>query len=171
MKLTTNLPINTFAARRENLEARRELYSQIDLNKAMEKKQYNDYLRAVKNYLMLRPNSTAMQVASALSNDDDEQNSIRMSVQSLALSAKNRRVHMKNARGYEELIKEGQVKYVANGNFTPTDRNAPWASLPELASAVMEKTRHFIEVDDDGNEIGRQNITRTYKTYYLKEDA
>lgn len=169
---------NAFTTRNSNKERIAKLREQLDLLWEDNRNSYTDYVATLKNFLAAHPNMTATQIARTLGETEDEARSIRMSVQGLSLGAEQLRYHKEDMENWNELPESEKEKirkmgYWCNGkhyHFIPDEHDC-YATIPNLCRKKMIKTRHFIEVDSEGNEISRFDTTAEAKVYYLDKDA
>lgn len=137
---------NAFSTRRQNKDKTEDLRRSIqhvldemaDLREDSESR-YNEYIYQLKKILPLKEELSlpAGVIAARLSNDKDEQRSIRASLRGLAWSA--------------------EQNYHTDG----------FSTLPALKTSRRTTTRHFAELDDEGCAIRRWDVEKTTTTYYL----
>lgn len=113
---------------------------------------YQEYLYQLKKILP-RKKAFALPaevIAARLSDNEDEQRSICFSLRNLARSAETKR------------RTEEWKKYP--GEYA--DYNA---TLPALKTSKRATTRHFAELDDEGNPIRKWDVEETTTNYYLDQ--
>lgn len=139
---------NAFSTRRQNKnktkDLRRSIQHVLDEMASLRvdsKSRYNEYIYQLKKVLPLEEESSipAEVIAAHLSNDKDEQRSIRASLRGLARGAEHRR-------------------YIDS-----------FSALPALKTSQRTTTRHFAELDDEGCAIRRWDVEKTATTYYLNQ--
>ena len=138
---------NAFSTRRQNKDKTEDLRRSIQhvLDEMAElredsKSRYKEYICQLKKVLPLEEESSipAETIAARLSNDKDEQRSIRASLRGLGHSAECKRLY--------------------------TDG---FSALPALKTSRRTTTRHFAELDDEGSVIRQWDAEKTTTTYYL----
>ena len=139
---------NAFSTRRQNKDKTEDLRRSIQhvLDEMAELREdsesrYNEYIYQLKKVLPLEEELSlpAGVIAARLSNDKDEQRSIRASLHGLAWSAKRNR----HTDGF--------------------------STLPALKTSRRATTRHFAELNDEGCAIRRWDVEKTTTTYYLDQ--
>lgn len=140
---------SAFFTRRQNKDKTEDLRRSIqhvldemaDLREDSECK-YDQYIYQLKKILPHQEelSLSAEVIAARLSNDKDEQRSIRASLCGLSHSAERKRRH--------------------------TDS---FSALPALKTSQRTTTRHFAELDDEGCAIRRWDVEKTATTYYLDQ--
>ena len=138
---------NAFSTRRQNKDKTEDLRRSIqhvldemaDLREDS-KSRYNEYIYQLKKILPIKEESSlpAETIAARLSNDKDEQRSIRASLCGLGHYAECKRRY--------------------------TDG---FSALPALKTSRRTTTRHFAELDDEGSVIRQWDAEKTTTTYYL----
>lgn len=140
---------NAFSTRRQNKDKiedlRRSIQHVLDEMAGLREDsegRYNEYIYQLKKILPLKEEFSlpAEVIAARLSNDKDEQHSIRASLRGLANAA------------------EGKRQY--------TDS---FSALPALKTSRRTTTRHFAELDDEGCTIRRWDVEKATTTYYLDQ--
>lgn len=139
---------NAFSTRRQNKNKTKDLRRSIqhvldemaDLREDSESR-YNEYIYQLKKILPIKEEFSlpAGVIAARLSNDKDEQRSIRASLRGLAQAA--------------------EQNYHTDGLST----------LPALKTSRRVTTRHFAELNDEGCAIRRWDVEKTTTTYYLDQ--
>ena len=138
---------NAFSTRRQNKDKTEDLRSSIQhvLDEMAElredsKNRYKDYIYQLKKILPIKEELSlpAGVIAARLSNDKDEQRSIRASLCGLGHYAECKRLY--------------------------TDG---FSALPALKTSRRTTTRHFAELDDEGCAIRRWDVEKATTTYYL----
>lgn len=137
---------NAFSTRRQNKDKTEDLRRSIqhvldemaDLREDSESR-YNEYIYQLKKILPLKEELSlpAGVIAARLSNDKDEQRSIRASLRGLAQAA--------------------EQNHHTDG----------FSTLPALKTSRRVTTRHFAELNDEGCAIRRWDVEKTTTTYYL----
>lgn len=150
---------NAFSTRRQNKDKTEDLRRSIqhvldemaDLREDSERK-YDQYIYQLKKVLPLEEELAlpAETIAARLSNDKDEQRSIRASLRGLANFADTKRLN-------EEWCKN-------HPDSTCIEINA---TMPTLKTSRRTTTRHFAELNDEGCAIRRWDVEKTTTTYYL----
>ena len=139
---------NAFSTRRQNKDKtedlRRSIQHVLDEMASLRvdsESRYNEYIYQLKKILPLKEELSlpAGVIAARLSNDKDEQRSIRASLRGLAWSAEQNH----HAVGF--------------------------STLPALKTSRRTTTRHFAELDDEGCAIRRWDVEKTTTTYYLDQ--
>lgn len=140
---------NAFSTRRQNKDKTEDLRRSIqhvldemaDLREDSESR-YNEYIYQLKKILPLKEELSlpAGVIAARLSNDKDEQRSIRASLHGLAWGAEHKRQYTDN-----------------------------FSTLPALKTSRRTTTRHLAELDDEGCVIRRWDVEKTTTTYYLDQ--
>ena len=139
---------NAFSTRRQNKDKTEDLRRSIqhvldemaDLREDSERK-YDQYIYQLKKVLPFEEELAlpAETIAARLSNDKDEQRSIRASLRGLARGAEHR-------------------QYIDS-----------FSALPALKTSRRTTTRHFAELNDEGCAIRRWDVEKTATTYYLNQ--
>ena len=138
---------DAFSTRRQNKDKTEDLRSSIQhvLDEMAELREdsenrYKDYIYQLKKILPIKEELSlpAGAIAARLSNDKDEQRSIRASLCGLGHYAECKRLY--------------------------TDG---FSSLPALKTSRRTTTRHFAELDDEGSVIRQWDAEKTTTTYYL----
>lgn len=139
---------NAFSTRRQNKDKTEDLRRSIqhvlnemaDLREDSESR-YNEYIYQLKKILPIKEELSlpAGVIAARLSNDKDEQRSIRASLHGLAWSAKQ------------------------------NHHTVGCSTLPALKTSRRTTTRHFAELNDEGCAIRRWDVEKTTTTYYLDQ--
>ena len=139
---------DAFSTRRQNKDKIEDLRSSIQhvLDEMAELREdsenrYKDYIYQLKKILPIKEELSlpAGVIAARLSNDKDEQRSIRASLCGLA-------------RGAE------RSQYIDS-----------LSALPALKTSRRTITRHFAELNDEGCAIRRWDVEKTTTTYYLDQ--
>lgn len=139
---------NAFSTRRQNKDKTEDLRRSIqhvldemaDLREDSESR-YNEYIYQLKKILPVKEELSlpAGVIAARLSNDKDEQRSIRASLHGLARGAEHK-------------------QYIDS-----------FSALPALKTSQRATTRHFAELNDEGCAIRRWDVEKTITTYYLDQ--
>ena len=139
---------NAFSTRRQNKDKTEDLRRSIqhvldemaDLREDSESR-YNEYIYQLKKILPIKKELSlpAEVIAARLSDDKDEQRSIRASLCGLARGAEHRQ-----------------------------DIDS-FSALPALKTSRRTTTRHFAELNDEGCAIRRWDVEKTTTTYYLDQ--
>ena len=138
---------DAFSTRRQNKDKTEDLRSSIQhvLDEMAELREdsenrYKDYIYQLKKILPIKEELSlpAGVIAARLSDDEDEQRSIRASLCGLGHSAECKRLHT-----YD------------------------FSALPALKTSRHTTTRHFAELDDEGSVIRQWDAEKTTTTYYL----
>lgn len=138
---------NAFSTRRQNKDKtedlRRSIQHVLDEMASLREdseSRYNEYIYQLKKILPIKEELSlpAEVIAARLSDDKDEQRSIRASLCGLARGAEQNRQYMDG-----------------------------FSALPALKTSRRTTTRHFAELDDEGCAIRRWDVEKTTTTYYL----
>ena len=139
---------NAFSTRRQNKDKTEDLRRSIqhvldemaDLCEDSESR-YEEYILQLKKILPLKEELSlpAEIIAERLSDDEDEQRSIRASLRGLAWSAEQ------------------------------NHHTVGFSTLPALKTSMRTTTRHFAELDDEDNIIRQWDVEKTTTTYYLDQ--
>lgn len=140
---------NAFSTRRQNKDKtedlRRSIQHVLDEMASLREdseSRYNEYIYQLKKILPVKEESSlpAGVIAARLSNDKDEQRSIRASLRGLGYSAECKRLY--------------------------TDG---FSALPALKTSRRTTTRHFAELDNEGSVIRQWDVEKATTTYYLDQ--
>ena len=152
---------NAFSTRRQNKDKtedlRRSIQHVLDEMASLRvdsESRYNEYIYQLKKILPIKEELSlpAGVIAARLSDDEDEQRSIRASLHGLARGAEHKR------RGIE-WNKDHPEEYDPCAD--------DFSTLPALKTSRRTTTRHFAELDDGGCAIRRWDVEKTTTTYYL----
>lgn len=164
---------NAFSTRKNSKEKISKLWGALNEIWDKNNNAYQEYTEALEEFLRDNPYSTLDQIACALSDSPSEQRSIRLSVTGLATAATEARRCEKEKADWDALTPEQQAKMKRNYPFKDfpdsEDFNISRATFPGLDYKYITKTRHFVELDDNDNEISRFNTTEEKKVYFLQE--
>ena len=140
---------NAFSTRRQNKDKIEDLYQSIkgvldemaELREDSESR-YQEYINQLNKLLPVKEELSlpAETIAARLSNDKDEQRSIRASLRGLAWGAEHKR------------------------QWTDV-----FSALPALKTSQRTTTRHFAELDDEGCAIRQWDVEKSATTYYLDQ--
>lgn len=128
------------AKKEELLDALRKLWKQEDEARS-------NYIQRVESLIRSRPGLTAHQYAIMLSDDPKEQASIRTSIGMLGQKA--------------EEARSSANFYLRTKCYHP--------SVPSLVAKPIFITRHFLEVDENGNPLGKFDMVEKKNTYSMKD--
>lgn len=155
---------NAFATRHQNQDKIEDLRRSIqhvldqmsDL-RIVSETNYQKYLCQLKKIL---PSKEAFAlpaeiIAARLSDDEDEQRSIRASLRGLARAAEHKRWGV-------EWNKDHPEEY--------DTRADDFSTLPALKTSRRLATRHFAELDDEGCVIRQWDVEKTVTDYYLGQE-
>ena len=140
---------NAFSTRRQNKDKtedlRRSIQHVLDEMSSLREdseSRYNEYIYQLKKILPVKEELSlpAETIAARLSNDKDEQRSIRASLCGLGRYAERKRRH--------------------------TDG---FSALPALKTSRRTTTRHFAELDDENSIIRQWDVEKTTTNYYLDQ--
>lgn len=140
---------NAFSTRRQNKnkteDLRRSIQHVLDEMTSLRedsKSRYSEYIYQLKKILPHQKELalSAEVIAARLSNDKDEQHSIRASLRGLANAAERKREYTDN-----------------------------FSALPALKTSQRATIRHFAELDDEGCAIRRWDEEEATTTYYLDQ--
>lgn len=152
---------NAFSTRRQNKDKtedlRRSIQHVLDEMASLREdseSRYNEYIYQLKKVLPLEEESSipAEVIAARLSNDKDEQRSIRASLRGLARAAAINRLNEERHKNHPYII------------CTEID-----ATMPELNTSWRTTTRHFAELDDENSIIRQWDVEKTTTNYYLDQ--
>lgn len=154
---------NAFATRHQNQDKiddlRRSIQHVLDQMSGLRfdsEQNYQEYLCQLKKVLP-RKEAFALPaevIASRLSDDEDEQNSICASLRGLARAAEHKRWGV-------EWNKDHPEDY--------DTRADDFSSLPALKTSKRATTRHFAELDDEDKPIRKWDVETTTTNYYLDQ--
>lgn len=133
---------NYFANRNLITRQKKELWEKLYALLEKEEDLRDDYLTSVASAIEEKPGLTADQYAMMLADDADERYSIACSISMLGFMAEDTRRY-----DGQHLCKE--------------------PSLPELTRKMKTFKRHFIEVNSEGNPIGRFDTEEQKFTYSM----
>ena len=152
---------NAFSTRHQNKDKTEELRRSIqhvldemaDLREDSESR-YNEYIYQLKKILPIKEELSlpAGVIAARLSNDKDEQRSIRASLRGLANSAETKRLNKEWHKNHPD------------STYIEID-----VTMPALKTSRRTTTRHFAELDDEGRAIRQWDVEKTIATYYLDQ--
>lgn len=140
---------NAFSTRRQNKDKtedlRRSIQHVLDEMAELREDSRSCYLQYLSQLVKVLPVKEAFAlpaevIAAHLSDDEDEQRSIRASLRGLGYSAECKRLY--------------------------TDG---FSALPALKTSRRATTRHFAELNDEGCAIRRWDVEKTTTTYYLDQ--
>lgn len=139
---------NYFTTRNELSSKKSKLLAALEEIYEAESNAHRDYLRELQDTIVKHPNLTAAQYAAILGKTEEERESIRLSI--------------------------GMMGYMAEawGNDKVTYRGRPICdcpTMPDLCRKEKTITRHFIEVDENGNRLGDFETSETKYTYSIAE--
>lgn len=141
---------NYFTTVKNNRAKKEELLNALAAIREQEQAERETYLTAVRNIITAKPGLTAVQYASLLSNDAAERNSIASSI--------------------------GMMGYMANnGRYYNYDISKPSCvcgnpAIPNLVRKYNVIKRRFMELDENGNQLGSIFETIEYKSTYRIEE-
>lgn len=154
---------NAFSTRRQNKDKtedlRRSIQHVLDEMTSLREdseSRYNEYIYQLKKILPLKEEFSlpAEVIAARLSDDKDEQRSIRVSLHGLARSAEHKRRGVEWNKNHPEEYDTGADDFSA---------------LPALKTSWRITTRHFAELNDEGCTIRRWDVKKGITTYYLDQ--
>ena len=121
--------------------------------------QYEQYLSQLRNALPQEAANAlpAYTIAAHLSDDPKEQRSICASIVGFARAAREKR----SAEEYNKITPPQYYDSMADSEPT----------LPTLKSCRFITTRHFAELDDEGNQIRQWDKKSIMTTYYLDKEG
>lgn len=132
---------NYFSTRNNNQPKKDELRKALAALTLEEKTAHNEYLDSLCKLITNKPGLTASQYANMLSNNDEERNSIKISISMM---------------GY--MAEKAQDK---NNSICDTP------SIPNLQRGIKTITRRFVEIDDNDNPLGTIEYQETKFVYYV----
>ena len=138
---------NYFTTRNELSSKKIELLAALAEIYEIENNAHQDYLHELRDAIAKHPNLTAAQYAAILGKNKEERESIQLSIGMMGYMAE---AHRKN--------------WTTCGYPTCND-----PSMPNLRRKAKTITRHFIEVDEDGNPLGTLETSETKFTYSFAE--
>lgn len=136
---------NYFTTRNELFSKKAELINALQEIYEAENNAHRDYLRELHTIMTQRPNLTAAQYAAILGKSEKERESIQLSI------------------GMMGYMAEACRKNWTNGG----DPICNDPTMPNLRRKEKTITRHFIEVDENGNRIGAFKTSETKFTYSI----
>lgn len=139
---------NYFTTRNKLHSKKAELLAALQDIYDIEATAHRDYLRELHTIIAKHPNLTAGQYAAILGKTEEERESIRLSIGMMGYMA--------------EACREDEKAY--GGSPVCND-----PSMPELRRKEKTVTRHFIEVDEDGNPLGTLETSETKFTYFIEK--
>ena len=154
---------NAFSTRRQNKDKTEDLRRSIQhvLDEMAELREdsesrYQEYINQLNKLLPIKEELSlpAETIAARLSNDKDEQRSIRASLRGLAWGAEHKRWIVKWNKEHPE-----EYDTCADG----------FSALPTLKTSRRTTTRHFAELDDEDNIIRQWDVEKSATTYYLDQ--
>lgn len=137
---------NYFTTRNELASEKTKLLAALEKIYEAESNAHHDYLRELHTIMTQRPNLTAAQYAAILGKSEEERESIQISI------------------GMMGYMAEACRKNWTNGE-DPICNNP---TMPSLRRKEKTVTRHFIEVDEDGNPLGTLETSETKYTYSIE---
>lgn len=132
---------NYFSTRNNNQPKKDELRKALAALTLEEKNAHKEYIDSLCKLIANKPGLTASQYANMLSNNDEERNSIKISI---------------NMMGY--MAEKAQDK---NNSICDTP------SIPNLQRGIKTITRRFVEIDDNDNPLGTIEYQETKFVYYV----
>lgn len=138
---------NYFTTRNELSSKKAELLAALEKIYETESDARRNYLRELYAVIEKHPNLTAAQYAAILGKTEEERESIQISIGMMGYMAE---ASLKDWKKYGRPICDD-----------PT--------MPELRRKEKTITRHFIEVDEDGNHLGTFETSETKFTYSIAE--
>lgn len=137
---------NYFTTRNELASKKAELLKALEKIYETEGNAHWDYLRELQDTIVKHPNLTAGQYAAILGKTKEERESIRLSIGMMGYMA--------------EACNRNEKAY----SGSPV---CDCPSMPNLRRKSKTITRHFIEVDEDGNPLGTLETSETKYTYSI----
>lgn len=131
---------NYFSTRNNNQPKKDELRKALAALTLEEKNAHKEYIDSLCKLIANKPGLTASQYANMLSNNDEERNSIKISISMM---------------GY--MAEKAQDK---NNSICDTP------SIPNLQRGIKTITRRFVEIDDNDNPLGTIEYQETKFVYY-----
>lgn len=154
---------NAFSTRRQNKDKtedlRRSIQHVLDEMTSLRydsENRYQEYILQLKKILPVKEAFAlpAEVIAARLSDDEDERCSICASLRGLARAAEHKRWGVKWNKDHPE----------------EDDPHAhDFSTLPALKTSRRTVTRHFAELDDEGNPIRKWDVEKTTTNYYLDQ--
>lgn len=132
---------NYFSTRNNNQPKKDELRKALAALTLEEKNAHKEYIDSLCKLIANKPGLTASQYANMLSNNDEERNSIKISISMM---------------GY--MAEKAQDK---NNSICDTP------SIPNLQRGIKTITRRFVEIDDNDNPLGTIEYQETKFVYYV----
>ena len=132
---------NYFSTRNSNQPKKDELRKALAALTLEEKTAHNEYLDSLCKLITNKPYLTASQYANMLSNNDEERNSIKISI--------------------------GMMGYMAEKAQDKNNSICDTPSIPNLQRGIKTITRRFVEIDDNDNPLGTIEYQETKFVYYM----
>ena len=132
---------NYFSTRNNNQSKKIELREALAALTLEEKNAHNEYLDSLCELITNKPGLTASQYANMLSNNDEERNSIKISI--------------------------GMMGYMAEKAQNKNNSVCDTPSIPNLQRGIKTTTRRFVEIDANGNPLGTVEYQETKFIYYM----
>lgn len=138
---------NYFTTRNELSSKKNELLKALEKIYEIESDAHRNYLRELEDTIAKHPNLTAAQYAAILGQTPEEREAIQSSIGMMGYMTE---ASLKNWKNYGRPVCD-----------CPT--------MPSLRRKEKRITRHFIEVDEDGNRIGDFETSETKFTYSIEK--
>ena len=138
---------NYFTTRNELASEKTKLLAALEKIYEAESNAHHDYLRELYATIEKHPDLTAAQYAAILGKSAEERESIQLSIGMMGYMSE---ASLKNRKNYGRPVCDD-----------PT--------MPELRRKEKTITRHFIEVDENGNRIGDFETSETKYTYSIEK--
>lgn len=138
---------NYFTTRNELSSKKAELLAALEKIYEAENHAHSNYLRELHALIQKRPDLTAAQYAAILGQTPEERESIQISIGMMGYMAE---ASLKNWKNYGRPVCDDP-------------------SMPHLRRKEKTITRHFIEVDENGNRIGDFETSETKYTYSIEK--
>lgn len=132
---------NYFSTRNNNQSKKIELREALAALTLEEKNAHKEYIDSLCELITNKPCLTASQYANMLSNNDEERNSIKISI--------------------------GMMGYMAEKAQNKNNSVCDTPSIPNLQRGIKTTTRRFVEIDANGNSLGTVEYQETKFVYYM----
>ena len=132
---------NYFSTRNSNQSKKIELREALAALTLEEKNAHKEYIDSLCELIANKPGLTASQYANMLSNNDEERNSIKISI--------------------------GMMGYMAEKAQNKNNSVCDTPSIPNLQRGIKTTTRRFVEIDANGNPLGTVEYQETKFVYFM----
>lgn len=132
---------NYFSTRNNNQSKKIELREALAALTLEEKNAHSEYLDSLCELITNKPGLAASQYANMLSNNDEERNSIKISI--------------------------GMMGYMAEKAQNKNNSVCDTPSIPNLQRGIKTITRRFVEIDANGNPLDTVEYQETKFVYFM----